>query len=100
MILGAAPFVLWSLLLGGVWLGWQTLDLTISMIFVSFGAVAYLLLVFIAGGSALWAVRHARSLVLPLHPSSRRLVAGTVLLLVFPWVALSMHFLVGVLRAW
>src|SRR5258706_11525967 len=71
MILSAAPFLLWSLAFGAVWLGWQRLpDTTIGMIFFSFGVLAYLIVVFVGGGSAIWAARHAKSIALPLHAAS------------------------------
>ena len=100
MILSAAPFLLWCLVLGAVWFRWQLPDTTIGMIFVAFGTLAYLIVILVGGGSALWAIRHARSLVLPLHPSSRRLIVALGFLLAFPWVAFPIHFLIGILRAW
>jgi hypothetical protein len=100
MVLSTAPFLLWWLILGAVWLGWQPLDLTTGMIFFVFGALAYLGVLLVGGGSAVWAVRHAKSRLLPLHPSSRRLVGAIAVLLIFPWVVFLIRSMVGVLRAW
>ena len=95
MVLSAAPFLLWWLILGAVWLGWQPLDLTTGVIFFVIGALAYLAVLLVGGGSAVWAVRHAKSRLLPLHPSSRRLVGAIVVLLIFPWVVLLVRSVVS-----
>lgn len=99
MILSAAPFLLWCLAFGAVWLGWQLGDTTMLIMFLAFGVLAYLIVVFVGGGSALWATRYAKSLVVPLHPASRRLVVAMSFLVVFPWIVFPILFLIRA-RAW
>jgi CBS domain containing-hemolysin-like protein len=99
MILSGATFILWCLAFGAVLLGWQLADTTIGMIFLSFGVLTYLAVVFLGGGGAIWAMRRAKSLVLPLHPSSRRLIVATGFLIASPWVVFSILLLIRS-RAW
>jgi hypothetical protein len=95
MALSGVPFILWSAVLGAViGFGWPKLDLTTGLAFFVGGAFAYLILLLVGGGSAIWAIRHARALVSPLHRGTRRLVGVTGFLLLFPWI------LFGVLCAW
>ncbi len=91
--IGLVPMALWValMLVQALTVGTRGFDLTILMLVGISGVFAYLIACFVAGGSALWALRRAKTEAVPPTRLTKTLSTITACIMVAPWAFVALQ---------
>lgn len=95
MFIGLVPMALWValMLVQVLTVGSRSFDLTMLMLGGISGVFAYLIVCFVAGGSALWAIRRAKTEVVPPTRLTKILSTTTACVMVAPWALVALQIM-------